>query len=153
MLTSVFKPLPPTHTTPPPTPTHTHIPHPHTDGATPERKQSLVADAKFAAWKEKLGPKLLSLEIKQYHLILVAGLFDNVEPYLDQFWLTDGEKSDVRASALLNGTQVGMNTALSTWKSHQPWQATYGALLDIVWKLKKVKVAFGLCEFLDQLQC
>ena len=54
--------------------------------------------------------------------LIVAGLFDKVEPYLDQFWLTDGEKSDVRASALLNGTQVGMGAALSTWKSHQPWQ-------------------------------
>ena len=96
---------------------------------------------------------MLSLEIRQYDLILVAGLFDEVEPYLDQLGLTDGEKSDVRASALLNGTQVGMGAALSTWKSHQPWHATYGALLDIVLRLKKVKVALGLCEFLDQLQC
>ncbi len=140
-----------TFTPPPPTPPPTHT-RAHTDGATSERKQSLIADAKFAAWKEKLGPKL-SLEFRQYDLILVAGLFDKVEPYLDQFGLTDGEKSDVRASALLNGTQVGMGAALSTWKSHQPFQATYGALLDIVLRLKKVKIALGLCEFLDQLQC
>ncbi len=37
-----------------------------------------------------------------------------LRPAVDQFRLTDGEKSDVRASALLNGTQVGMGAAFST---------------------------------------
>ncbi len=76
-----------------------------------------------------------------------------MEPYFDQLGLTGGEKSDVRSSALLNGTQVGMSTALSVWKSHDPWHATYGALLDIVLKLKKESIALKLCEYLDQLQC
>ncbi len=124
--------------------THTHT-HTHTDGPPLERKQS-AAD-KFTAWKEKLGPKL-SLEITQRDIILVAGLFDNVELYLDQLEITGGERSDVRSSALLNGTQVGMSTALSVWKSHDPWHATYGALLDIVLKLKKESTALKLCNFL-----
>ncbi len=112
---------------------------------------SSAAD-KITDWKEKLGPKL-PLQIEQRDMTLVAGLFDNMELYFDQLELTDCERSDVRSSALLNGTQVGMSTALSVWKSHGSWHATYGALLDIVLKLKKESIALKLCEYLDQLQC
>ncbi len=132
----------PSHLDPPP---HTHT---HTDGPPLERKQS-DAD-KITAWKKKLGPKL-PLEIEQRDMTLVAGLFDNMELYFDQLGLKGWERCDVRAKALLNDTQVGMSSALSVWKSHDPWHATYGALLDIVLKLEKESVALKLCEYLDQL--
>ncbi len=46
----------------------------------------MTTDAKFAAWKEKLGPKL-PLEIKQFGLLIMWS------PYFCQLELTGGERS------------------------------------------------------------
>ena len=84
--------------------------------------------------------------------MLIAGLLGNVELYLDQLELTEGEKCNVQGKAPFNdANQLGLNTALSTWKGHKTEDATYGALLDIVLAVDKESIALKLCNFLDKL--
>ena len=91
----------------------------------------------------------LSREIQQADIPYLAGCFDSVDPYPDLLKLTGGEKTDVMKTESVSGTQVAMIKCLSLWKSHNPWSATYKALLGIMLRLGKIEEA---SKVLKQIQ-
>ena len=86
--------------------------------------------------------------IEQHDLPILAGYFDDVEYYLDAFELSPHEKTDVRRGVFTHGTPVGMNELLSFWRMHNPYSATFRALLDILRKLKKKQIADRILSYL-----
>ena len=84
---------------------------------------------------------LLSQEIQQKDIPILAGCVEKVDLYPDLLELTGGEKTDVMKIESVSGTQSAMIKCLSLWKSHKPWGATYKALLDIMLKLGKIQEA------------
>ncbi len=90
----------------------------------------------------------LDCEIKQEDLACIAGIFDDVEFYLDVLRLESSEKTDVR-NLTRHGTHVAMNACLSIWKNHDTSSATYKALLDIILRLGKEAIAEKLCGYIS----
>ena len=74
-------------------------------------------------------------------MIFLAEFFDNVEFYLDALELNEGEQTDVKQKAHVDGTQAGMNKALKLWHKRETSKATYATLISIVRSLKKEEVA------------
>ena len=89
----------------------------------------------------------LEPEIEQRETIILAGFFDNVEYYLDILELTPTEKTDVRESKHLHGTQIAMNKCLLLWREHNPSKATRKALLEILLILGKEELASKVCRY------
>ena len=86
-------------------------------------------------------------EIKQKDLPCLASYFDDVELYLDAMELDDHEKTDVRIVVHANCTRVGMKKCLEYWQRRNPSAATFGALLDILQRLKKGSIARKVFEY------
>ncbi len=77
----------------------------------------------------------------------MALCFDDVEFYSTAMGLAIAEQADVNQS---RGTQAAMMKCLQIWKQHDPSQATYRALLDIVLRLGKENTADQICQQLTQ---
>ncbi len=60
--------------------------------------------------------------------------------------LPPAEQADVNMLYHREGTQTAMMKCLKIWKQHNPYQATYRALLDIVLGLKKGDTAHQICQ-------
>ena len=89
----------------------------------------------------------LNSEIKKADTPFIAEYFDNAELYSSAMGLTTAEEADVKES---RGNQVAMMKCLQIWKEHDPSQATYRALLDIVLRLGKGETADKICQQLTQ---
>ncbi len=62
--------------------------------------------------------------------------------------LTRAEQADVNELFHKRGTQVAMTECLTIWKQHNPYAATYRALLELVLRLRKEKIADQICQHL-----
>ncbi len=76
----------------------------------------------------------------------LALCFDNVELYSSSMGLPPAEQADVNMLYHREGTQTAMMKCLKIWKQHNPYQATYRALLNIVLGLKKGDTAHQICQ-------
>ncbi|XP_064392626.1 uncharacterized protein LOC135340238 isoform X2 [Halichondria panicea] len=76
----------------------------------------------------------------------LALCFDNVELYSSSMKLPLAEQADVNMLYYREGTQTAMMKCLKIWKQHNPYQATYRALLDIVLGLYKGETAHQICQ-------
>ena len=88
----------------------------------------------------------LDCEIEENDTIILARYFDGVESYLYSFQLAPAEQTDVRNLGFREGTQIAMNHCLCLWRKHNPSTATVTALLEILLKLKKEKIASKVCD-------
>ena len=79
----------------------------------------------------------------------LAACFDNTDDYVEKLELTPGQQTDVRTQAFVNGTQAGMKVALKYWRSRQPVEATFRALLLILLSLLKGDIAVRVCKYLS----
>ncbi len=84
-----------------------------------------------------LTDEQLNSEIEDPDTPKLALCFDNVELYSSSMRLPPAEQADVNMLYHREGTQTAMMKCLKIWKQHNPYQATYRALLDIVLGLDK----------------
>ena len=75
------------------------------------------------------------------------------------FWpssmgLSPAEQADINELYHKEGTQVAMTKCLILWKKHSPFPfaATYKALLELLLRLKKERIAFEICQHLTQCE-
>ena len=92
----------------------------------------------------------LAREINQKDLPYIASCFDNIELFVDAMELSPHEETDVRTTAATHGTQVAMNRCLKCWRTHSPSTATFGALLNMLLRLRKEQVADKVCKYLAE---
>ena len=92
----------------------------------------------------------INCEIQQKDIPVLAACFDNTELYVDMMELTLSEQNDVFKET---NTHVAMIKCLKIWKTKKRSQATIGALLDMLVKLKKGEVADQVCQCLQVSVC
>ena len=66
--------------------------------------------------------------------------------------LTRAEQANVNELFHKRGTQVAMTECLTVWKQHNPYAATYRALLELLLRLRKEKIADEICQHLTQCE-
>ena len=98
-----------------------------------------------------LTDKQLGSEIEE--IIFLAEHFDGVEIYSNAMGLTRAKQADVNELFHKRGTQVAMTECLTVWKQHNPYAATYRALLELLLRLRKEKIADEICQHLTQCEC
>ncbi len=64
--------------------------------------------------------------------------------------LTPADQADVIQCYHARGTQEAMIKCLTLWKSHDPFAATYKALLELLLKLRQEETACQICQHLIQ---
>ncbi|XP_064388252.1 uncharacterized protein LOC135336416 isoform X2 [Halichondria panicea] len=95
--------------------------------------------------------KQLNREITQEDLAPVAMHFDTVELYLNPLKLNGNEQVDVRTSGHVSSSnQVAVINCLSIWRGHKPSEATFRALIRILWDLRKEKIVTNICQYLEK---
>ncbi len=62
--------------------------------------------------------------------------------------LTPAEQADVQGLHYSTRNHEAMMKCLLLWKSHNPYAATYRALLELLLKLGKVMIADQICQHL-----
>ncbi|XP_064387634.1 uncharacterized protein LOC135335894 isoform X2 [Halichondria panicea] len=93
----------------------------------------------------------LDREIVQDDLAPVAMHFDDVELYLNPLKLTDNEQADVRRETYLSrSNQVAVINSLSIWRSHEPSEATFRALISILFDIGKEDIVTKICQYLKR---
>ena len=97
-----------------------------------------------------LTDEQLDSEIEDSNTPKLALCFDNVELYSSSMGLAIAKQADVKQSCRTDGTQAAMMECLQIWKEHNPFQATYRALLNIVLGLEKGDTAHQICQQLTQ---
>ena len=90
-----------------------------------------------------LTDEQLNSEIEDPDTPKLALCFDNVELYSSSMGLAI---ADVEELHRIYDTQAAMMKCLQIWKQHNPYQATYGALLDIVLGVGKGDTAHQICQ-------
>ena len=91
-----------------------------------------------------LTDEQLNSEIEE--LTFLAEYFDGVKIYSNAMGLTRAEQADVNELFHKRGTQVAMTECLTIWKQHNPYAATYRALLELLLRLRKEKIADEICQ-------
>ncbi|XP_064392770.1 uncharacterized protein LOC135340370 isoform X3 [Halichondria panicea] len=99
--------------------------------------------------KYQLTTAQIDREIQQEDVPILAAYFDNVDHYIDAMELSRSERSDVR---LKGNHHLAMIECLKIWRSKNPSQATFRALLDMLVKLKKWAIAARVCQYLKEAQ-
>ena len=92
----------------------------------------------------------LNSKITNCDFLYLATYFDDVEIYSNAMELASAEQADVKRLYHSEGTRAAMMKCLKIWKQHNPSQATYRALLDIVLRLGKGDTADKICRQLTQ---
>ncbi len=95
-----------------------------------------------------LTDEQLNSEIKNSDFPHLAEYFDGVTIYSNALGLTPAKQADVNALCQREGTQAAMNTCLSFWNQHNPYAATYRALLQLLLELRKERIADEICQHL-----
>ncbi len=99
-----------------------------------------------------LTDQQLDSEIGDSDNSYLAEYFDGVNIYSNAMRLTPAEQADVNELYHKNGTQVAMTECLILWKRHDPYAATYKALLELLLRLRKDKIADDICQHLTQCE-
>ena len=89
----------------------------------------------------------LNHEIRNGDIPILAKYFNKIELYPKLMNLDPAEEQDV-VNNLNTSSQVAMIKCLSLWKEHDPFKATYVALLEILLRLKKGEIANNVCLYL-----
>ena len=89
----------------------------------------------------------LNREIGRDDIPLLAIYFDKIELYPKLMNLNPAEEQDV-INTLHASSQVAMIKCLSLWKGHDPFKATYVALLEMLLRLEKGEIANNICLYL-----
>ncbi|XP_064391085.1 uncharacterized protein LOC135338922, partial [Halichondria panicea] len=97
-----------------------------------------------------LTDEQLNSEIGDSDNSYLAEYFDGSKIYANAMGLTPAEQADVNELYHKNGTQVAMTECLTIWKRHNPYTATYKALLELLLGLIKDKIADDICQHLTQ---
>ncbi|XP_064387883.1 uncharacterized protein LOC135336041 isoform X2 [Halichondria panicea] len=101
--------------------------------------------------KHGVTDEQLDREIEQDDLAPVAMHFDDVELYLNPLKLTDNEQADVmRETYLSRSNQVAVINSLSIWRSHEPSEATFRALISILLDMGKEEIVTKICQYLKR---
>ncbi|XP_064387638.1 uncharacterized protein LOC135335896 isoform X2 [Halichondria panicea] len=101
--------------------------------------------------KHGVTDEQLDREIVQDDLAPVAMHFDDVELYLNPLKLTDNEQADVRRETYLSrSNQVAVINSLSIWRSHEPSEATFRALISILFDIGKEDIVTKICQYLKR---
>ncbi len=98
-----------------------------------------------------LTDEQLNSEIGDSDNSYLAEYFDGSKIYANAMGLTPAEQADVNELYHKNGTQVAMTECLILWKRHDPFSATYKALLELILGLRKDKIADDICQHLTQV--
>ena len=61
--------------------------------------------------------------------------------------LTESEKTDLQNE---NCNQIAMINCLSFWRGHNPSEATYMSLLNILLRLGEGEIAYNVCQYLAE---
>ena len=88
--------------------------------------------------------------IRQEDINKIAGLFDEVETYLDKLGLLPAQQTDVKDTAYRHGTALAMTKALKLWCQPDPYAATFQALLEILLDLRRGDVAVRVCQYITE---
>ena len=96
--------------------------------------------------KYSLTDKQLDSEIENSDTPKLASCFDYVSMYLNAMGLAPAEQADVNRLCHRKGAQTAMMKCFQIWKQHNPSQATYRALLNIVLRLRKGDTADQICQ-------
>ena len=97
-----------------------------------------------------LTDEQLNSEIEDSDTPKLALCFDDVKLYSNAMGLLPAEQADVIRLYHTEGTRAAMMKCFQVWKEHNPLQATYRALLDIVLGLGKEVTANQICQQLIQ---
>ncbi len=96
-----------------------------------------------------LTDKQLNSEIGDSDIPYLAEHFNGVKSAMG---LTPAQQADVNRLYCNEGTQVAMTECLILWKRHDPFAATYKALLELLLGLRKDKTADDICQHLSQCE-
>ncbi len=99
--------------------------------------------------KHHLTDVQLNCEIGRDDIPLLAKYFDKIELYPKLMNLNPAEEQDV-VNILHTSSQVAMSKCLSLWKGHDPFKATYAALLKMLLMLEKGEIANNVCQYLAE---
>ncbi len=101
--------------------------------------------------KHGVTDEQLDLGIEQDDLAPVAMHFDDVELYLHPLKLNGNEQADVRTCAHVSKkNQVAVINCLSIWRGHEPSEATFRALIRILFDLRKEEIATKICQYFNE---
>ncbi len=99
-----------------------------------------------------LTDEQLNSELRDSDFPYLAEYFDCVTIYSCTMGLTPAEQADVNDLYHTRGTQVAITECLILWKRHDPYAATYRALLELLLRLRKKKIAEQVCQHLTQCE-
>ncbi len=100
------------------------------------------------ASRYNLTAEQLNSEIEHSDFPCLALYFDNVDIYSHIMELTASEQADVKMLYFREGTQAAMVKCLLFWRTHNPFTATYRALLELLLGLRKERIADQICQHL-----
>ena len=92
----------------------------------------------------------LATMIREEDINKIAGLFDEVETYLDKLGLLPAQQTDVKDIAYRHSTALAMTKALKLWRQPDPYAATFQALLEILLDLRRGDVAVSVCQYITE---
>ena len=92
----------------------------------------------------------LATMIREEDINKIAGLFDEVETYLDKLGLLPAQQTDVKDIAYRHSTTQAMTKALKLWRQPDPYAATFRALLEILLDLRRGDVALKVCQYVNE---
>ena len=99
-----------------------------------------------------LTDQQLDSEIGDSDIPYMTEYFDGVKIYSRAMGLTPAEQADVNKLYCYEGTQVAMTECLTIWKQHNAYAATHRALLELLLRLRKEKIADDICQHLTQCE-
>ena len=92
----------------------------------------------------------LATMIREEDINKIAGLFDEVETYLDKLRLLPAQQTDVKDIAYRHSTTLAMTKALKLWRQPDPYAATFQALVEILLDLRRGDVAVRVCQYITE---
>ena len=92
----------------------------------------------------------LATMIREEDINKIAGLFDEVETYLDKLRLLPAQQTDVNDIAYRHSTIQAMIKALKLWRQPDPYAATFQALVEILLDLRRGDVAVRVCQYITE---
>ena len=92
----------------------------------------------------------LTTMIREEDINKIAGLFDNVETYLDMLGLLPAQQTDVKDTVVRHSTEQAMIKALKLWRQPNPYNATFKALIEILLDLRRGDVAINVCQYITE---
>ena len=100
--------------------------------------------------KYRVDTVQLDREIPDNELSVIAAYFESVKLYSAAMCLSPSEQAYVRLTFTQYDAQTAMARCLSIWKKHNPYEATYRALMKLLLRLNRTEVAAQICQYLAQ---